>query len=678
MIDRQLPIRLFLAVLTALCSIGAYAQNGAAGEDNAALRQYLSMQRRMLNVRDRAHKNDNAEALRENDSWARSLLMLDKARRVVFDPYFGAATKREKVVGFRRVFDRELAAVRKGKAIERPLAGTHELAYIAPQDGSAQPFVVHVPEAAAGKMKAGKRVPLVLFLHGYVSYMNKINWYEELSRPDALLALAEKKGFVVALPFGRSNTEFMGIGEVDVLRVYDEVVRRYAIDEDRVFLSGISMGGSGAWTVAAHYPHRFAGVLAIAGRTDYYLWKGLDPGRIPPHHRFLTDINYVAALPQNFRGMGVYVSHGRHDHLVKAAQSSAMVDRLKKHGVDPVMEFVDQGGHYVIWSHAFMQPRFEKWLEENRRDRWPRRIAYKTYSPKYGRAYWATVERFATFGEPATIDVQVTAPNTIKIESTNVARLRLALDPKALKLRGKIVFDAGPLKPVRPVVMDDIAKVVYLFRPKANIVGNGPVKDHGAAPGPGPIAEAYNGPFVMVYGASEDPKADNPSRRLAELNAAHWFRYAKGIPEIKPHTALKPEDLKTKNLILFGTAETNPLIAKVYQQDPDFPLQVQGDTIAVGEKTYKGDDLGAIVIRPNPLNPTKYVVIHSGVPWGMALEVNHRFDFLPDFIVYQAAIDPDDTNHALCAGFFGNRWQMQEETTWTFERRNEPAAIPGR
>ena len=61
---------------------------------------------------------------------------------------------------------------------------------------------------------------------------------------------------------GRPTTFYQGMGEVDVRKVIDEAKRLFAVDPDRVFIMGHSMGGAGSYTVGLHYPDRFGGIMA--------------------------------------------------------------------------------------------------------------------------------------------------------------------------------------------------------------------------------------------------------------------------------------------------------------------------------------------------------------------------------------------------------------------------------
>ena len=70
-------------------------------------------------------------------------------------------------------------------------------------------------------------------------------------------------------PYGRGESAgYYGIAEADVLRAMDHVQRAYHVDEDRVHLTGLSMGGGGTWHIGLRYPDRFASISPVCGVAD--------------------------------------------------------------------------------------------------------------------------------------------------------------------------------------------------------------------------------------------------------------------------------------------------------------------------------------------------------------------------------------------------------------------------
>ncbi|MBM4082690.1 MAG: hypothetical protein FJ278_23490, partial [Planctomycetes bacterium] len=176
-----------------------------------------------------------------NGDFALAKLKQEKARLLVHR-YTPSDLRDQLVMRDLELGKRIVEALAVGKLPLRPDTGIIEKAYIADNDGSAQPYVVYVPQT----LKRGEKVPLFVFLHGYASYLDKVNWVE-LMFSEELGNLCEELPMIAMLPFGRSNTEFMGVGEVDVLKAIELTKKFFPIDDGRVFISGGSMGGSGAY-----------------------------------------------------------------------------------------------------------------------------------------------------------------------------------------------------------------------------------------------------------------------------------------------------------------------------------------------------------------------------------------------------------------------------------------------
>jgi len=103
----------------------------------------------------------------------------------------------------------------------------------------------------------------------------------------------------------------------------------------------------------------------------------------------------------------------------------------------------------------------------------------------------------------------------------------------------------------------------------------------------------------------------------------------------------------------------------------------------VGGKRFTGKNLGLNMIYPSPFAKGRYVVVKSGVYYGRNLSVNHKFDMLPDYIIYSKAIDREIgsyydgmPNRSRCAGFFDNDWQLSKDLMWIQgpapEKDNDP------
>src|SRR5262249_6801111 len=88
-----------------------------------------------------------------------------------------------------------------------------------------------------------------------------------------------------------------------------------------------------------------------------------------------------------------------------------------------------------------------------------------------------------------------------------------------------------------------------------------------------------------------------------------WDRFLRGQLPVKDDTAVSDADIRTKNLILFGDPSSNQLIQRIL---PKLPLTWTKEKVTMAGATGDSSAHVPVMIFPNPLNPTKYVVLNSG------------------------------------------------------------------
>lgn len=526
--------------------------------------------------------------------------------------------------------------------------GFLECAYLAENDGSSQPYLVYVPTAAA----KGGRLPLLAFLHGYAGDLDKVNWIQYMYSKD-LEALCEQEGFLLLMPFGRSNTEFMGVGEADVLKTLALMKQKYPVDEDRVFLSGASMGGSGTWTIGCHYPHLFTGLMTIAGRYSYYLWQDLDPAKFAGFKRIQTDLDYAEALLPNLANTSAFIFHGDRDFVIQIAQSREMFQRLKNLGCDVTYRELTDADHW-IWGRCFAHADYVKWLQEKRRNPFPRKVLYQTYSLKYNRAYWVAIERIKQWGKRAAVDVEAKAGNRIVVKTENVAAMTLSLSDRLVDMKKPVTLDVDGATQQREIPADGALPLVFEKVKRAE----GPTKTPQMC---GPVRDAYLGPILFVTGTSGPEEARRRTKELCEAVAQEWATFAAGQASVRADEEVKEDDIAGKNLILCGGPEDNSLLKRIADK---LPIRFEADAYVVGKHKFPRANTGLLMVYPNPLNPKRYVLINSGRMWGEHLSINHKLDFVPDFIVFTGDRDWDAMNRYLCAGYFDGDWRLDDQLIW--------------
>lgn len=220
------------------------------------------------------------------------------------------------------------------------IPGIHLEAYQSDVDNSVQPFWTYVPA------KKAQNPGLLVFLHGYSTALDLVS---VPGFPQALADLAEQAGAFAVAPFARANTDYQHLGEVDVLRVIDEMSLRYGIDRDKIVLSGVSMGGLGCWCIGARNAHLFNAICVICGRGDFYVWHNLKPDEIPSWHREIIDTQFATKYLPNLIDTEIIAIHGRYDDVVTYEQGVFPVNQLIKLGSKKArLITVADGGHDIF------------------------------------------------------------------------------------------------------------------------------------------------------------------------------------------------------------------------------------------------------------------------------------------------------------------------------------------
>lgn len=262
--------------------------------------------------------------------------------------------------------------------------------YTSSIDNTAQPYRMYVPA------RHSTPAPLVIALHGTSGNENTL-----LDSHPSLKPAAERHGMIVVSPHGRGATEYRGIGEHDVLSVLAEVRKQYAIDPERIYLTGHSMGGTGAAYLAMRHPDLFAAAAPLAAAYSYpWLARNL------------------AAVPT------LWVAGANDDEYYHRGVAVGM-ERMRKFGARATLESLPGEGHDGPVKDF---DRVLGWLAKHKRDPHPRRYTYETDTPLHGCAFWTCLQSFQTPGTMALITAEAPGGNRVNLTLTNVSEFTFAPD----------------------------------------------------------------------------------------------------------------------------------------------------------------------------------------------------------------------------------------------------------
>jgi predicted esterase len=541
------------------------------------------------------------------------------------------------------------------KFVRERAYGFYRLAWQDEIDGSPQFARAYLP----GNYDRSKKWPLVIKLHGY-NPPNPVyvRWWAADSRHNlADVEYGKNEGLILIEPHGRGNTQYLGLGDQDVVRAIQLAKEHFNVDEDRVYLTGESMGGWGTWNIGTRHPELFAAIAPIFGGVDYH--SSLTDEQIaglPPLARFLQEKSSSWAQADDLLNLPVFVHHGDVDQSVNVDWSRYGVRLLQRWGYN--IRYMEMPGYGHEDLNQF--PNLFAWFLTQRRVVQPRHVRVRSAELQNASAYWVTVGQFDRPDRFMVVDAEVCAPNTLRVDTQNV--LALTLSP------GTQLVD--PTKPVKVVwngaVQTTAVKDGRIALRAQSYQAPGLVKNARIA---GPIGDIFNTPFAIVTGtASADPAMNEVGRQKAQALADFWKEWQRQPPRVYKDSELSDSDAARYSLILIGGPDANLVTRKLADQ---LPLGMAKDQIALGGRSFTAIDARVQLIFPNPLNPQRYVLVAAASSvagmqfWSPASLRRAEFDFtIEDGHVAGIGQQADRSALWVAGGWFDRAWQVDENLVY--------------
>jgi hypothetical protein len=173
----------------------------------------------------------------------------------------------------------------------------------------------------------------------------------------------------------------------------------------------------------------------------------------------------------------------------------------------------------------------------------------------------------------------------------------------------------------------------------------------------GPIDDAFLNPYLLVRptGTPWHEAAHRQALRMLQEFDQNYARNYRAHPRIKNDTEVAQEDFARFNVVLFGDPGSNRWISQVIGK---LPVGWTRESVRLGNRSFAANEHVPALIYPNPLNPSRYVVINSGLTISPR-EYNSDYSMprLGDFAVLKVA-EGDTEVEADVAGLFDESWQL--------------------
>ena len=211
-------------------------------------------------------------------------------------------------------------------------------------------FQVYLPEE--WRRDDGKQWPIILALHGRGERGSEGMWQTQVGIAEAVRNHPDRWPFVIVMPQCPQTAHWTDPPMLDLaMASLDQESAEFHGDPSRTYLTGLSLGGYGAWELARLHPHRWAAIAIAAGGV---FWS-YEPDRW----------QQASVLPAEYaRAVGhtpVWLFHGSLDNVVPPRQSELMYDAFKAAGGD-IRLWIYQGLKHDCWTRAYDEPELPRWL----------------------------------------------------------------------------------------------------------------------------------------------------------------------------------------------------------------------------------------------------------------------------------------------------------------------------
>lgn len=201
------------------------------------------------------------------------------------------------------------------------------------KDGTESKYVVFVPL----DYKGDKPYPVILFLHGAGETKGGSKMPVEVGIGPAIKQREKTFPFITVIPQSEKRTWRAGSDDANrALAILAEVQKEYKTDPKRVYLTGLSMGGFGTWSLANEYPEKWAAIAPVCGGGD------------------AKNVEKIKHIP-------IWCFHGDADKTVSVELSRTMIEALKKAGANPKYDEYEGVGHNS-WDKAYGTDGLYEWL----------------------------------------------------------------------------------------------------------------------------------------------------------------------------------------------------------------------------------------------------------------------------------------------------------------------------
>jgi predicted peptidase len=225
--------------------------------------------------------------------------------------------------------------------------------------GTVHRYQVYLPAAYAGSTR---RWPVILFLHGAGERGSDGLLQTNVGLPSAIRNAPAHYPAIVIIPQLSTDSLWLGTSAQAAMAALDQTLAEFRGDPDRVYLTGLSMGGNGTWNLAYQFPERFAAIAPVCGFITPIPGLGASRAIVAADSG-----DAFAVIARRLRQMPTWIFHGEVDPAVPVTESRRAAEAFKAAGGNVhYTEFL--GGGHNVWDGVYASLQFQEWLFAQHRE----------------------------------------------------------------------------------------------------------------------------------------------------------------------------------------------------------------------------------------------------------------------------------------------------------------------
>ncbi len=581
-------------------------------------------------------------------------------------------------------------------------SGFKVLGFYSKIDDSPQPYGVEIPKGLAedeyvateapGFDCGRKQPPLCIWLHDRDEMLTDLRFVHSrltAKRP----GMIQPKGMIVVHPFGRYCNGWKFAGEADVMECMEDALMLFKADWDKVVLAGFGMGGSGAWHLGAHHASRWAGVHAGAGFVDVEHAVDTAPDKPAPwYEQKLRGMYDVPGCARNFLNLPLICYNGELDPQRRSTEY--MLKVLEKEGLHPAHLIGPGMGH--AYDRASIK-QVQTWMETavvKGRDIFPDKVSLQTRSWRCSYLHWLQLRAVDELWEEARIDAEISGPRQIRVKTEGVRSFDITGFTPGLS--GHTVFvddqeiklpeEQGEHAHFTKVRRGDDLYFTWHFDPHWKLLyEDDPYALHKEAGSC--MDDLFFDRFIFVLpdGPGEHPAVDAWVREESQHAIRRWRSLMRGDPKVMTssqylrHAQDVHEEDQQANLVLWGDAKSNPLIATLLKHKLT-PLKWDAKKVQIGTQSFDAATHVPLMLFPNDsierkrlvddgagnesteTAATGMILINSGLTFREAHDRSNALQNpkLPDWAILDITqpANGESAGKVVAADFFDERWRV--------------------